>query len=137
MARNSVLIGKVMFNRIPAIARALSTDSNKLVQKTALDVQAEIATSMEGARHGRRYGGHVASAPGEKPARDMGTLAGSLGVKSSYNHATVFVSAAHGPHLEYGTRFMAPRPYLRPAARKFNVIFQFAMQAMVDRAMRK
>jgi len=136
MATSRITVGKVMFNRIPAMARALSTDSDKIVQKTALDVQAEVVTSMQGARSGRRYGDHRASAPGEKPARDMGTLVGSVGVQSKFNHAIVYASAAHAPHLEYGTRNMAPRPFLRPAARKFNAIFEFAVKAMVERAMR-
>lgn len=136
MSTRTVFVSKVMFNRIPAIARALSTESDRVVQKTATDVAEEMVTSLEGARHGRRYGAHRASAPGEKPARLYGTLAGGINIKRRANNATVFSSAAHTPHLEYGTRNMAARPFMRPAARKFNAIFHLAVSLMVKRATR-
>lgn len=131
---SGVTVTKVMFNRIPAIARALTDESDKLVQKTATDLMGEMVTSLEGGRHGRQYGSHRASAPGEKPARLYGTLAGGIGIRRRMNAAEVFSAAAHTPHLEYGTRNMAPRPFMRPAARKFNAIFQFAARVMVERA---
>lgn len=60
---------------------------------------------------------HTASAPGEPPASDTGELVNSL--KTVYDASklsgTVVASAPHAPHLEYGTRNMEPRPFLRPA----------------------
>lgn len=60
---------------------------------------------------------HQASAPGEPPASDTGELVNSI--KTEYDEAklsgTVVVRSPHGPHLEYGTRNMEPRPFLRPA----------------------
>lgn len=124
----------IRFNRIPAIARALGTGSNAIVQKTAIDVQGDVIRSMEGGGHGRRYGGHIASAPGQPPARDLGTLANSIFVKSSFNRAVVGVNAKYGPHLEYGTSRMKARPFLRPAARRAQGAFTAAVRIMVERA---
>ena len=134
MAKGMVFVSKVAFNRIPAVARAMSSGADDIVQKTAFDLQAEIQTSLTGQRRGRRYGDHTASAPGEKPARDMGALAGGIGITHGFRKATVFSSASYSPHLEFGTRNMAPRPYMRPAARKLQAIFTFAMKVMMDRA---
>jgi phage gpG-like protein len=145
---NNVTVSVKSFNRIPAIARSISTDSDRIVGKVAFDVQAEVLRSMEGAKSGRYYsipgvrssrkggGGrrHRASAPGQAPARVTGALAGSVGVQRSFNRAIVYVSSKYAPHLEYGTVHMAARPFLRPAAKKFQDIFQFAVEAMLRRA---
>jgi HK97 gp10 family phage protein len=134
MAGSVVTVTKVAFNRIPQIARAISSGGDDIVQKTATDLQADVLISMEGARRGRRYGDHVASAPGEKPARYHGALAGGIGVKRGYRRATVFASSSYAPHLEWGTRNMAPRPFMRPAARKAQAVFAFAVNVMLQRA---
>lgn len=146
----TVSVSSVQFNRIPAIARALTNDGDRIVAKTAFDVQAAVIESFSGSKTGRYYaipgvkssrqggGGrrHRASAPGEAPARLTGALAGSVTVQRSYQRAVVGVSSSYGPHLEYGTVRMRPRPFLRPVARKFNVIFEYAVRAMLDRVTR-
>jgi HK97 gp10 family phage protein len=65
----------------------------------------------------RRGVEHQASAPGEAPASDTGFLASSITTKydASKLSGQVVVGAAYGPHLEYGTQTMEPRPFLRPA----------------------
>jgi phage gpG-like protein len=145
---NDVTIAKVVFNRIPAIARALGSDGNRIVQKVATDVQETVVTSMEGSKSGRYYaipgvrsstvggGGrrHRASAPGQAPARMTGALAASISIKRSFNRATVGASSSYAPHLEYGTSRMANRPFMRPAARKHQKAFGMAVGIMVKRA---
>lgn len=67
---------------------------------------------------GGRGSGHVASAPGEPPASDTGALLNSL-YHSILVEETVFARVGSDKQyaiwLELGTRYMAPRPFLRPA----------------------
>lgn len=61
---------------------------------------------------------HTASAPGSPPASDTGRLLGSvfhaLG-DDGEQYANIGYGAFYGLYLELGTRYMAPRPALRPA----------------------
>lgn len=80
-----------------------------------------ISLMQNGPKTGRIYrrGGveHQASAPGEAPAVNIGTLIGSIATE--YNFKTlsgrVIARAPYGAYLEYGTERMEPRPFLRPA----------------------
>jgi len=148
VANSSVTVTKVAFNRIPAIARALTRESNIIVQKVATDIHYEVVASFEGPKSGRYYavpgvrssrkggGGrrHRASAPGQAPARMFGLLAASTAIGRSYNQAVIYVGSKYAAHLEYGTSRMAARPFLRPVARKYQAIFNFAIRIMVERA---
>lgn len=72
------------------------------------------------ARNGRVTVGYKvrrASAPGEAPAIDTGNLVNSLETrKTGVGSAVVEAGAEYAAALEFGTRKMAPRPFLRPAA---------------------
>src|SRR4051794_16695947 len=63
---------------------------------------------------------HRASAPGESPATDSGTLASRVfhDVQAGGFEASVFSDVNYAGMLEFGTRRMAPRPYLAPALRE-------------------
>jgi hypothetical protein len=62
---------------------------------------------------------HQASAPGAPPAADTGRLLGSikheLGEDAEGLYAKIGTDVAYALYLELGTRYMAPRPFLRPA----------------------
>ena len=60
---------------------------------------------------------HQASAPGEAPASDTGTLVNSITttIQREQLTATVSVHSIVGKYLEFGTDRMAPRPFMRPA----------------------
>ena len=77
---------------------------------------------------------HFASAPGEPPAIDIGTLRASImseveqhgysidgrvgpDVHYIWQHAGVGTDENYGLYLEMGTSRMRPRPFLRPAIR--------------------
>ncbi|MCK9513755.1 MAG: hypothetical protein M0R28_21370 [Pigmentiphaga sp.] len=73
---------------------------------------------------------HFASAPGDPPARDTGRLMESVKVVSLDEQS---LTALVGPdpaafkdrdyyplRLEFGTRAMAPRPFMRPALERFK-----------------
>ena len=69
--------------------------------------------------HWKRTTMHQASAPGEPPAGDTGYLAASIShevVKAGDTLvANVRAKANYGIYLELGTRYMKPRPFLRPS----------------------
>jgi HK97 gp10 family phage protein len=60
---------------------------------------------------------HQASAPGEAPASDTGDLTNKITTNYDFTElsGTVTSNSVHGLMLEYGTKNMEPRPYLRPA----------------------
>lgn len=85
------------------------------VRNEALTLILKTAKTGRIYRRGRRQ--HQASAPGEAPASDTGTLVNRI--RTSYDPdnlvGTITASTAYAAPLEYGTSRMAARPYLRPA----------------------
>ncbi|MBL4838431.1 MAG: hypothetical protein JKY34_12725 [Kordiimonadaceae bacterium] len=61
---------------------------------------------------------HTASAPGDAPNSDTGDLASSIFLKVDRANlsATIGSRLEQAPALEFGTKNMAARPFLRPAA---------------------
>lgn len=78
----------------------------------------------------RRSKPHFASAPGDPPARDTGRLMESVKVVSLDEtnllalvgpDPAAFQGQAYYPaYLEFGTRAVAPRPFMRPALERFK-----------------
>jgi hypothetical protein len=81
---------------------------------------------------------HRASAPGEAPANDFGFLAQSLKIDVTQKLTVdLRALAPYAVHLEYGTRNMAARPFLRPAAEKAGQRAGEVFDAYVTEALRK
>jgi hypothetical protein len=92
-------------------------------QGVALGAESVLSTAIDhimndpktGRIYRRRGVEHQASAPGEAPASDTGTLVR----RSTTEHdagalvSTVFFRTAYAAALEYGTAKIAPRPYAR------------------------
>lgn len=75
---------------------------------------------------------HQASAPGEAPATDTGSLVKSIDFKQSKPlEATVGSSLIYGAYLEFGTRRIAPRPAWAPTVAEVQPKFQAAVAAAV------
>lgn len=76
-----------------------------------------LQTPKSGRIYRRRGVEHQASAPGEAPASDQGTLVRGITVivEPERVAAKVNSGAAHAPHLEFGTEKMEPRPHMRVA----------------------
>jgi HK97 gp10 family phage protein len=107
---------------IPQYQSALDKSMDKLVFKTANRIRNKaIELVLRGTKSGRRYRRrgviHQASAPGEAPASDTGRLVQSIRVKHEpgSKRAIVVASTRYAVDLEFGTRHMAARPFLRPA----------------------
>lgn len=100
-----------------AIMRGLFTVGN-LVRNEAIN------SITSGTRSGRTYRRRsvvrVASAPGEPPRADTGFLHNNITVQSNIPMLLVTVNSAakYSAALEYGTRKMAARPFMRPALMK-------------------
>lgn len=60
---------------------------------------------------------HQASAPGEAPAIDTGTLVSRSRTEYSADGTVgrLIFSTEYAPRLEFGTETLKPRPFLRPA----------------------
>lgn len=117
------IITKVEFNHIPKLTAAAKRDVENVLHGVADDMIEFIIADMSGPKSGRIYGSHRASAPGESPAIDSGDLSGSLTpLRRSALEWYVGSDVEYAPDLEYGTYGMAPRPYLRPAAKHFEPI---------------
>jgi hypothetical protein len=65
-----------------------------------------------------RSRGDTASRPGDPPRTDTGRLAQAGRVDPQANGADVVFGVGYAVHLEFGTRHIAPRPFLTPALAK-------------------
>lgn len=119
----------VLRNEFPRLAAALPGAAHEIVMGHAHEVEAVLKQSMADVKSGRVYGTHVASAPGEAPALDMGVLAGSIQVQPlGPALAAVFTNQEYAVHLEFGTTRMAARPAWVPAAEEVRPRFLAAMR---------
>ncbi len=76
-------------------------------------------------RASNKSNGGIPAPPGYPPAKDTGTLARSISYQMRLGSVSVGVSRnspanQYALPLEYGTRNMAARPWLRPTLKKFR-----------------
>lgn len=128
VTRNSGPSGS--FNNFRAIGHSMSKRVSAVVRAGAFNVNERIQQSFRDAKSGRYYGRHRASAPGEAPAIDYGTLASSYHVVPVDDyHALVASNDEKAPYLEFGTRHLAARPHVYPAAEAERDDFERAVKA--------
>ena len=126
--------------RFDEIGRDAIKEARKAAQKAAVKVQRRAAKGIvEEPATGRprplenRVSSSRASAPGEYPMADRGTLHQSIRVERRTNGADVVAGAAHAVPLEFGTRHMEPRPFLsRALQEKEDEIAEIYADAMRD-----
>ena len=121
----------------PAQSRAVR---RRALRAGILVVDRRAKGLLVGTRTGRTYSirgkAHVASAPGEPPAVDTGNLKNSLRVlEVTDDYASYGTSADYAADLEYGSRRMAARPFLRPAVEAGVGEIQETMTAVIDEAL--
>jgi hypothetical protein len=116
-------------NNLPHLRRTIHSRASKVVRKTVAEIEARIKISFSEPKTGAVYGGHQASAPGEAPAIDYGFLANSVqGYMETATKGGVGIGAEYGPHLEYGTSTIEPRPFMVPAAESVRKQFQESLR---------
>ncbi len=111
------------FNRIPKIRAELVPTVSAVIERGAYAIERRTKENMAKPKRGRQYRRgsvvHVASAPGEPPAIDTGTLANSIRTtRLSALRYAVQASTVYAHMLYRGTTRIAPRPYLEPEARE-------------------
>lgn len=76
------------------------------------------------------------SLPGEPPAKDMGLLVNSVEVDVDpvQFNLTLSALAYYARHLEFGTRRMLPRPFLRPALTRWRARVVEAIRDAIRRS---
>lgn len=121
------------------IAAGLFASGLKIEETAKLSI---LQGSKTGREYRRRSVVHKASAPSEAPASDTGRLAASIQTTAKDNGMTVEVAAGTGivdyaVHLEYGTRNMAERPFMRPALKNETDFIYNRMKKAVKRAVAK
>lgn len=107
----------------------LQGQASPVIRAMASGIVGEMKRLMSLPKTGRAYRQgrtaiHIASAPGEAPAVDMGTLTNSINMDMpTLTSARISINADYAAYLEYGTRFMQPRPYVTPAIDKVRTQF--------------
>lgn len=78
---------------------------------------------------------HIASAPGEAPAVDTGTLINSLAIQHDDFGLSAEIGVFGDPYyagfLEKGTSRMEARPYIKPAAEHYELEFAAALASVI------
>jgi hypothetical protein len=101
---------------LQAYGKAAEAEIGKAIQATALGVRGGIQTRIQrgpktGVVYTRRNTLHRASAPGEAPATDTGTLVSSITFRMAEPLTAEIESRLdYATYLEFGTANMAPRP---------------------------
>ncbi len=135
MAKSSGTVVTIVFNKFPAIAKAMPGAAMEIIAETLEDIDKTVQTGLAAGGTGRTYGSHVASSPGQMPATDTGNLAGSLQSELDKNSyvGSYGTSVDYAPHLEYGTSKMAARPFLTPAAEQARPGFMRKVKSLESR----
>ena len=112
-----------------------------VVQATELVRNEAISLITDGQKTGRVYRRrnvvHQASAPGEAPASDTGTLARQIDTKYDFVNliGTVVARTKYAAMLEGGTPNMEPRPFMRPALMNKRLAVQSAIAESIRRVL--
>lgn len=122
-----------------SIQAAVIVGLRSLADPIKEDVKAQLRATKSGPvvtryRPTRRV---KASLPGEPPARDLGMLINSVDtdVDPSQFNLVISASAPYARELEYGTRNMLPRPFLRPALARWRQRIIDAIYAAIKGAL--
>lgn len=114
------------FNHFPEIRARLSPVVGDVVLSAAGQVVVVAAGSMEGQSS--------PSAPGDPPAIVSGILHDSLDSKmTGPTEAMAYTNVEYGPHLEFGTVHMEPRPFFARSAMLVDPSFQRAVKAALNK----
>lgn len=124
----SVVIKPTNMDEVAAALRKYGEEAAKRLEKdvlaTALFVNQDVKQRIQrgpktGIVYNRRGKAHQASAEGEAPATDTGTLVSSISFsKTGPLSAEVISRLAYAYYLEFGTFNISPRPSWTPAAEK-------------------
>ena len=99
-------------NDFPRIIASMVPTADMIVAKAAHDIEAQAKVNVH-----------------QVKAIDTGTMLNSIqATKIGTAHWRVVVGVDYGVHVEWGTRFMAARPFFRPAINTVQPTFLEAMR---------
>lgn len=132
-------------NATTSMTRLVDNELKIALKASGEKVRGEaIQSLLEGGKSGKRYKRgnkiHTASAPGEAPANDTGRLAGSIHTIVDAHEALIIAGRGqvkYAKMLEFGTRFIAERPFMYPALEKSRQWIIKRLNDAVVRAARK
>lgn len=132
--QQDVVIAAVRRGALRGLIMAANAVRNEILYRV-------LQTSKTGKIYVRRGITHQASAPGEAPASDTGTLARNITVEVNAEALTARVNSgtAHSAFLEFGTPTIEPRPHIRVSldAQRNNIEGMVAREIAVElRALR-
>lgn len=108
----STVVARVVFNRLPELRGQLRQRASQVVRKAAFDIEARAKQVV--------------------PVR-TGNLKNSIQTTMESDlTAVVGTAVEYAPYVELGTRKMAPRPYLGPAAEAVRPSFEAAMRSLLE-----
>jgi HK97 gp10 family phage protein len=105
----------------PEFQRSVERQVRPMMDRFLTETKAEMIKEFNAPKSGRQYPRrNRASAPGEPPARQTGTLQASIsepkvGREGRFLVGVLFIAAPYAGYLERGTPRMAPRPFARAA----------------------
>ncbi len=110
------------------VIKSIEQSASKRMAKAVNEVRNVVLETLSGSRTGRRYKVpgtqrlYTASAPGEPPAQATGGLRGSIKTTVSGEDKKIVgrvgTDLEYGKELEFGSRKVAPRPWLYPSFEK-------------------
>ena len=110
-------------SNIPELMKKINSTAKGRMLEAVMEVRNKTLEKLSGNRTGRTYfvpGTHktyTASAPGEPPAQATSELRqsikGTVEVEGGQYWGRVGTDTKHGPMLEFGTKNMKARPWLR------------------------
>ena len=139
---------KRLSSRLNRMNKAYEKAAEDILLEGALKLQEEMRNSIQkGSKTGRRYKHgtvtHQASAAGEAPASDTGTLAASIHPRKGKKKLQYFSGSNQGQgtkyakSLEFGTRNIAPRPFVKPAFDKWHDKIKKALKRAIQNAAKR
>lgn len=107
----STVVARIVFNRLPELRGQLRQRASQAVRKAALDIEARAKQVV--------------------PVR-TGNLKNSIQTTMESDLTAVVETAVeYAPYVELGTRRMAPRPFLGPAAEAVKPSFEAAVTELL------
>lgn len=134
--------------KLDQVAKDIDRETRRALISGALLVEKSAERRiLRGPKTGRVYmrdsGRHRASAPGQPPANDTGTLVSSIRhwVLDSGLKVEVGSRLAYASILEFGSRMMAARPWLHPSLeenkKKITALLAQAIKKITKKAKQK
>ena len=135
--------GDRLKRRLAGLTPALKKPVAREINAGALAVHGEMVRAIQsGPKTGRVYKRrsvrHQASAPGEAPATDTGSLVGSLAIEPDPDGlgTKVLARSGYAMWLEFGTRRMAARPFFQRSFELHKKKIRRAIGAAVKAALK-